>query len=125
MMHRDMEVYKHSMLLVKDVYVLTKSFPKEEVYGLVSQMKRAAVSIPSNIAEGCGRRTDKELHNFLNIALGSLIELETQLEIAIMLEFVQDPAQTKQLTNNLVQTKQLLLGFMRVVHERLKEPKKT
>ena len=124
MMHRDMEVYKHSMLLVKDVYVLTKSFPKEEIYGLVSQMKRAAVSIPSNIAEGCGRRTDKELHNFLNIALGSLIELETQLEIAIMLEFVQDPAQTKQLTNNLVQTKQLLLGFMRTVQKRLSESKK-
>ena len=124
MMHRDMEVYKHSMLLVKDVYVLTKSFPKEEIYGLVSQMKRAAVSIPSNIAEGCGRRTDKELHNFLNIALGSLIELETQLEIAIMLEFVQDQTQVKHVTSEITKTKQLLLGFMRTVQKRLSESKK-
>ena len=124
MMHRDMEVYKHSMLLVKDVYVLTKSFPKEEIYGLVSQMKRAAVSIPSNIAEGCGRRTDKELHNFLNIALGSLIELETQLEIAIMLEFVQDQTQVKHVTSEITKTKQLLLGFMRTVQNRLSESKK-
>ena len=124
MMHRDMEVYKHSVLLVKDVYVLTKSFPKEEIYGLVSQMKRAAVSIPSNIAEGCGRRTDKELHNFLNIALGSLIELETQLEIAIMLEFVQDQTQVKHVTSEITKTKQLLLGFMRTVQNRLSESKK-
>jgi four helix bundle protein len=124
MMHRDMEVYKHSMLLVKDVYVLTKSFPKEEIYGLVSQMKRAAVSIPSNIAEGCGRRTDKELHNFLNIALGSLIELETQLEIAIMLEYVQDQTQVKHVTSEITKTKQLLLGFMRTVQKRLSESKK-
>ena len=124
MMHRDMEVYKHSMLLVKDVYVLTKSFPKEEIYGLVSQMKRAAVSIPSNIAEGCGRRTDKELHNFLNIALGSLIELETQLEIAIMLEYVQDQTQVKHVTSEITKTKQLLLGFMRTVQNRLSESKK-
>ena len=124
MMHRDMEVYKHSVLLVKDVYVLTKSFPKEEIYGLVSQMKRAAVSIPSNIAEGCGRRTDKELHNFLNIALGSLIELETQLEIAIMLEYVQDQTQVKHVTSEITKTKQLLLGFMRTVQNRLSESKK-
>jgi len=124
MMHRDMEVYKHSMRLVKDIYMFTKGFPKEEIYGLVSQMKRAAVSIPSNIAEGCGRKHDKELHNFLSIALGSLIELETQVEIAEMLGFVQDQAQTKQLTTNLIQTKQLLLGFMRTVQNRLNEPKK-
>jgi four helix bundle protein len=77
MMHKDLEVYKASMKLVGMVYELCKDFPKEEMFGLTSQMKRAAISVPSNIAEGNGRRSPKELNNFLNIALGSLIELET------------------------------------------------
>ena len=86
MMHTDLEVYKSSMMLVKEIYDLTSSFPRDEVWGLTSQMKRAVVSIPSNIAEGCGRRSSRELSNFLNVALGSLTELITQIDIALMLE---------------------------------------
>jgi four helix bundle protein len=73
--HRDLNVWKESMNLVKQVYSLTQSFPKEEIYGLVSQMKRAAVSIPSNIAEGAARSSSTDFVRFLYIAMGSLAEL--------------------------------------------------
>jgi len=90
MMHTDLEVYKSSMQLVCKVYKLTKDFPRDELWGLTSQMKRAVVSIPANIAEGCGRKTPKELLSFLYIALGSITELSTHIEIAKMLGFVKD-----------------------------------
>ena len=80
---RELDVWQKSMKLTNTIYALTKLFPKEEVYALCSQMQRAATSIPSNIAEGSGRSTDKELSHFLNIALGSAYELETELLIAI------------------------------------------
>jgi four helix bundle protein len=72
------------------IYKLTRSFPKEEIYALTSQLKRASVSVPSNIAEGFGRQTDKSFHHFLNISRGSLNEIETQLIIAKELDFVLD-----------------------------------
>ncbi|MDR0799299.1 MAG: four helix bundle protein [Dysgonamonadaceae bacterium] len=90
MTHKDLIVWKKSMHLVKLIYQQTKNFPKDEIYGLVSQMRRAAVSIPSNIAEGHGRCSYKELVRFLFIALGSSSELETQLIIAYELEFIQE-----------------------------------
>ena len=80
--YRDLIVWQKAMELVMLIYRTTKSFPKEEVYGLTSQMRRAAVSIPSNIAEGQGRNTKRDLRNFLAIAMGSLRELETQILIA-------------------------------------------
>ena len=73
------------MLLVKEVYAVTARFPKEEMFGLVSQMRRAAVSIPSNIAEGAAREGDKEYSHVLSIARGSLRELDTHVQIAVML----------------------------------------
>lgn len=79
--HKDLIVWQKSMKLVKDVYRISRSFPKEEMYGITSQMRRAAISIPSNIAEGYGRGHDKELIQFLYVALGSASELETQLII--------------------------------------------
>lgn len=82
MIYKDLEVWKQSMVLVTEVYQATGDFPKEELFGLVSQMRRAAVSIPSNIAEGCGRKNTKEYIQFLYISKGSLFELETQIEIA-------------------------------------------
>ncbi|MDL2243742.1 four helix bundle protein [Bacteroidales bacterium OttesenSCG-928-J19] len=86
--HKDLIVWQKGIDLVTLVYRYTKSFPKEELFGLASQMRRASVSIPSNIAEGHGRGSDKELLRFLFIALGSASELETQLVIANNLEYI-------------------------------------
>jgi four helix bundle protein len=87
--HRDLDVWKRSIGLVSEVYVLTKRFPADELYGLTSQMRRAAVSVPSNIAEGAARGSSKEFTRFLSISLGSLAEMETQLLIATNLEYLQ------------------------------------
>ncbi len=119
MMHKDMEVYKASMELVKMIYDLCKGFPKEEMFGLTSQMKRAAISVPSNIAEGNGRKSPKELNNFLNIALGSLIELETQLDIAKMLRFSMDEMHHQAIEDQLQKAKRLLIGLIKSVQAKL------
>ena len=79
--HKDLDVYQNSMELVTDIYHMTKFFPREEQYGLTSQIRRSAVSVPSNIAEGAARKSKPEFIQFLYIALGSLSELETQLII--------------------------------------------
>ena len=79
---KELKVWKAGIEISKVVFQLCKTLPSEEKYGLISQLMRSAVSIPSNIAEGCGRRSNKELHHFLSIALGSSFELETQLIIA-------------------------------------------
>jgi four helix bundle protein len=80
--YRNLGVWRKSMAVVKSVYVVTRQFPKIENYGITNQMRRAAVSIPSNIAEGKSRQGDKEFARFLLIARGSLAELETQLLIS-------------------------------------------
>ncbi len=90
MIYKELTVWKKSMELVKEVYMLTKKLPKEETYGLSDQMRRAAVSIPSNIAEGNGRKNDTEYARFLNIARGSECELETQLYICVMLNYLTE-----------------------------------
>ena len=87
--YRDLRVWQQGRVLVKEVYRAVKSFPKEEIYGLTSQIKRSAVSIPSNIAEGSSRRSTQEFLRFINIATGSLAELETQLILANDLEFLE------------------------------------
>ncbi len=81
MTYQDLEIWKRSMELVMIVYKLVKMLPKEEIYGLSDQMRRAAVSIPSNIAEGHDRQSSKEYRNFVSIAMGSCAELETQFLI--------------------------------------------
>ena len=88
--HQDLRVWQEAMDLVTKVYELTRDYPKEELYGLTSQIRRSAVSIPSNIAEGAGRNGQKELIRFLYIAMGSLSELETQLEISKRLDYISD-----------------------------------
>lgn len=86
--YRDLDIWKKGIGIVKDVYDVTDSFPKHEVYGLSSQMRRAAVSIPSNIAEGFRRYHNKEYKQFLYVALGSCAELETQTTISKELEYL-------------------------------------
>ncbi len=85
---RDLRVWQMSKAIVTQVYHITESFPKQEAYGLTQQLRRSAVSVPSNIAEGHGRGSRKEYTQFLTIARGSLAEMETQLEIAIDLGYV-------------------------------------
>lgn len=85
---RDLLIWQKSMALVTDIYTLAKSFPVEETYGLASQMRRCSVSIPSNIAEGYGRNSNNEFIRFLHIALGSLYELQTQIEISNNLNYL-------------------------------------
>ena len=88
--HKKLDAWKLSMELVKRVYELTGSFPQHETYGLTNQLRRAAVSIPSNIAEGAARQTTKELINYLHISQGSLSELDTQLDISLALNYIND-----------------------------------
>ena len=90
MNHKDLEVYKESMNLVTSIYRVANLFPAEEKFGLTSQIKRAAISVPSNIAEGAARKSTKELIQFLHIALGSLSEIETQLDLAQRLGFINE-----------------------------------
>lgn len=90
--HRDLLVWQHAIRLVTDIYRLTSSFPDAERFGLVSQMRRAAVSVPSNVAEGAARTTTKEYLHFLGIARGSLSELDTQVVIAQELAYAIAPS---------------------------------
>ena len=93
---RELKVWKKALSLVTEIYKLTKHFPKEEQFGLTSQIRRCAVSIPSNIAEGAGRSSTKEFMRFLDIANGSLSELETQLIIIDKLNYIN----TQELVDN-------------------------
>ena len=86
--YRELLVWQKSMLLVTEIYKLSKSFPKDESYGLTSQIRRCAVSIPSNIAEGYGRNSTSDYIRFLNIAVGSLYESQTDMEIALNLQYI-------------------------------------
>ena len=86
--HRDLRVWQQSMDFVSSIYLMTRSLPKEELFGLVSQMRRSAVSVPSNIAEGYARGTDKEKIHFLRISSGSMSELETQLTLCLKLGYI-------------------------------------
>ena len=88
--HKDLDVWKKAMSFVTELYKITATFPKDERYGLTSQMRRAAVSIPSIISEGAARQSNKEFIQFLYIALGSNVEIETQLNIARNLNFIND-----------------------------------
>ncbi len=88
---QDLVVWQKAITLVTEIYRVTQKFPKEEIFGLISQLRRAAVSVPSNIAEGQGRLTEKEFRQFLGNARGSLSELETQIIIAKNLGYLDNP----------------------------------
>ena len=87
--HKKLIVWQKSLLLVNEVYLLTDDFPTGEKFGLVSQMRRASVSVVSNIAEGAARRTGKEKRRFYDIARASLVEVDTQIEISLKLGFLE------------------------------------
>lgn len=114
--HKDLDVWKMAMELAEQVYKVIKAFPKEEVYGLTSQTKRAVVSVPSNIAEGAARNSKKEFMQFLYVALGSNAELETQLLLAGRLGY---PVPVD-LFPNIDRIRQMLLGLIRHLRVRAK-----
>jgi len=86
--HKRLVAWRKSMDLVEKIYELTRNFPREEVYGLSSQLRRAAISVPSNIAEGAAGRSQVQFRNYLSVAIGSLNELATQLEIALRIGYL-------------------------------------
>lgn len=109
--HKDLIVYQKSLLYTKSIYQFTQSFPVEERYGLSNQMRRAAVSVPSNIAEGAARQYNKEFIQFLYIALGSLAEIETQVELAMLLQF-DDNKDNKELLEENASIRRMLLKLI-------------
>ena len=117
---RKLIVYQKSKELVILIYRLTKDWPKEEIYGLISQIRRAAVSVAANIAEGYTRSGTKEFLRFIDIALGSLIECEVHLEIASELKF-SNPAGLKTCQNLIIEIKKLLYSFKGGLRDRVKE----
>lgn len=112
--HKNLEAWKFSMLLAEQVYKTTSSFPKEELYGLVSQMRRAAVSVPSNIAEGAADRTKSQFANFLSNAVGSLAELDCQLELSKNLGLLSLDSYEK-VIETLNKTKALVYGLRKSI----------
>lgn len=110
MNYKELDAWKESMELVQLVYEITQKFPSEEKFGLVSQLRRASVSIPSNIAEGCGRSSNKEYKRFVEIALGSILELETQLIIAAQLKLIHSE---HPVFNKLENTIKIIYGLIR------------
>jgi four helix bundle protein len=112
--HRDLIAWQKGMDLIEQVYQVTRRFPQDERFGLVSQIRRAAVSIPSNIAEGFGRRTKQDYMRFLDMARGSANELDTQLQIAERLQFMPKQ-QAGDLLTALDEIQRVLYGLMQAV----------
>lgn len=112
--HRKLVAWQKSMELVQDVYKVSGDFPKNEEYGLSAQMRRAALSIPSNIAEGAARKGSKEFRQFLNIAQGSISELDTQLELACLIGYI-NMSQHEVITAKLTGISKMLYGLSKAV----------
>lgn len=113
MHYKELEVWKEARALVSNVYKITSLFPKSEMFGLTSQINRSVVSIPSNIAEGCARYSDKDTNKFRDIALGSIAELDTQLILADDLSFAR---YTSELSDQVNKVSALLQGLKKYVN---------
>lgn len=111
MIYTDLDAWKEARILVKMVYTTLTNFPKEEIFGLQSQIKRSVVSIPSNIAEGSGRNHRKDSLQFFYIARGSIYELETQLYLSFDLNFINSKT-LEELLNQLEKVRKLLSGLI-------------
>ncbi len=110
--YKDLNVWQEARKLSKDIYSLTSEFPKEEQFGLINQMRRCAISLPSNIAEGCGRNYPKDSIQFFHISRGSLYELETQLYFSFDLNYI-DQTKLNEVLLSTETTRKLLSGFIR------------
>ncbi|MDX2113419.1 MAG: four helix bundle protein [Alphaproteobacteria bacterium] len=119
--YRDLDVWQKSRKLVGRIYKLTHTFPKEELYGLTNQLRRAAVSIPSNIAEGKSRRATRDYMRFLDIAYGSIAEVETQLFIACDLNYTTEKKITK-LLEDYAEVGRMLNGLLSSLERKLNSP---
>jgi four helix bundle protein len=106
--------WKKAMILAKDVYMLTKKFPKEELYGLTAQIRRSVISIPSNIAEGSGRGGEKEFSRFLDIAISSSFEMETQLILAHQLGYISEQ-ELNTISEQASEVQKLIYGFKKTL----------
>jgi four helix bundle protein len=116
--YRQLEVWQEAMNLVELVYKHSQDFPKEEMFGLRIQLRRAAVSVPSNIAEGSGRRSTREFLHQLSVSRGSLLEIQTQLEIASRLHYLTRE-QTVDLDQRLITVVRLLNGLMNALEKKI------
>lgn len=119
MNHKDLDVWKEGIGLVTDIYKLTSLLPDAEKFGLASQMRRAAISIPSNIAEGAGRNSDNELIQFLYISLGSVEELETQMIIGSNLNYFKTN-DLEPMFQKIIQIRKLLIGLIKYLKNKSK-----
>lgn len=113
--YKDLIIWQRSMDLVEIIYRITEDFPSNESFGILSQMRRAAISIPSNIAEGYGRQSTGSYSQFLSIARGSLFELETQIEICIRLKYLQK-IESEKLLAELVEISKMISSLISKLH---------
>lgn len=112
--HHDLDVWKKSIDLVTAIYKVTELYPKSELYGLTSQIRRCAVSVPSNIAEGAARTSTKEFAQFLSIALGSIAELETQLIVSNNLNYIEK-AQFEAMIEQIITIRKMIVGLKKSI----------
>lgn len=115
--YRKLLIWQKSIAITTNIYNSTKQFPKEEIFGLTSQIRRCAVSIPSNIAEGFGRDSNKEFLRFLNISIGSLFEMQTQLEISKNIKYLNEE-EFNTLYEDSREIERMLVSFINKVKER-------
>ncbi len=119
--HKDLDVWKEAIELAKTVYLVTQDYPKEEMFGLVSQMRRAGVSIASNIAEGAARQGNKEFLQFLYIAIGSASELDTQIEISKAAR-IGDNEKLSALQDSVNRVARMIQGLIRSIKQKGNNP---
>src|SRR5947199_2091741 len=116
--YRDLQVWTKAHSLTLDLYKISRAFPREEMYGLTAQLRRAAASIGANLAEGCGRRTSAELARFVRIAMGSASELDYHLLLGRDLGFMQEE-DFQRTAKNLVEVRKMLTAFVSTIYEHI------